>query len=327
VIAFKRITSIIIIAFLAITVSACKINLKNSPLVSVKDITKLTLDTRKESPLFLSPDGQNIAWLGLLELCVFNVEQQTKTCTEAKSISDERSLRWSPDSNLLTYTESFITSGHDADIWIYDLQNNTTSNLTDDNFDANTFDENVTSDVIPHWFLNSQEIAFVRYYKGDDPSILHIMTVNKNDNQTNQIIQLDSGFYLPVQSLDTSGDNLIAFNQLCDFFNCDESQQGIWVVDTNRHDDPRRILWLPPQQGGSAFQLQFSATGEYLSACAFYIELIESDKGCQQIIVEVEGEDNDPFKLPIETEAVIWSPTSNAFLAIINDLEEPGISG
>lgn len=67
--------------------------------------------------------------------------------------------------------------------------------------------------------------------------------------------------------------------------------------------------------------LFLSPDGQHIA----WLGLSELDSGCQQVILPVDGQNNDLIELPVWVDAIFWSPTTNAFLAINNDPEEPGL--
>ncbi len=129
-----------------------------------------TLDAlKKPGVAYLSPDGKWIAYADGKALCIYTAAGEKQQCAETATGIDRNSIRWSPDSTRLTYTEDFFRTFHDSDIWVMDAATGKLTDLTDDGAFKFSIDSNANSDgsgfldVEPRWSSDSKQIVFIRY--------------------------------------------------------------------------------------------------------------------------------------------------------------------
>ncbi len=120
---------------------------------------------------YLAPDGSGFAYLDGKSLCMYSLAGEKGNCValEGDIHPDQETVRWSPDSTKLAFSENFFLTFRDSDIWMYDVESNTLKDLTPMenrklNLMSNT-DPNIiyTVDVAPQWSADSQSMYFIRY--------------------------------------------------------------------------------------------------------------------------------------------------------------------
>lgn len=133
------------------------------------------------SRLELSPSGNLIASITTEHLCVTEVDTGNGYCTplpwtdnftRVHSGSSGFYLNWSPDEQYVAFAKFVsVYSPFDVDIWIYDVNNQTFQNLTDDGienlylaYNSQGLAEvrNAYIDYFPLWGLDSQSVYFIR---------------------------------------------------------------------------------------------------------------------------------------------------------------------
>lgn len=126
----------------------------------------------------VSPDGSYIAWGKqsgrgkdrVLQLCLFEFETAGKTCAD---ISPEvfdgypYQFQWSPDSRYIAFSENPIELGSESDIWLFDREAMSFTDLTDDGLiggwsSLTSEGEQVTLDYLPMWHPDGEQIYFWR---------------------------------------------------------------------------------------------------------------------------------------------------------------------
>jgi hypothetical protein len=87
----------------------------------------------------LAPDGSALAWVepnSPRAVCVFAFDTTDVTCTDLPDTFSARVgyTRWSPDSKYLAFSEDYLITFADPDIWLLDVTNQAVVNLTDDDY-------------------------------------------------------------------------------------------------------------------------------------------------------------------------------------------------
>lgn len=123
------------------------------------------------SSAYLAPDGSGFAYFDMKSICMYTLTGEKGNCValEGDIHPDQETVRWSPDSTKLAFSEDFFITYRDSDIWMYDVASNTLKDLTPtanrklkllSNTDPNVI---YTVDVAPQWSADSQSIYFIRY--------------------------------------------------------------------------------------------------------------------------------------------------------------------
>lgn len=123
---------------------------------------------------YLAPNGEYFAWFGPgddgLEICLFTIAGEVTGCTEAIPDYDSGSVSWSPDSTKLIFAQRFLQLFTDSDIWMFDAEAMTVTNLTDDDveridiFGTGEGSADAPVDMVPLWGADSNSVYFVRYF-------------------------------------------------------------------------------------------------------------------------------------------------------------------
>jgi hypothetical protein len=126
----------------------------------------------------VSPDGQYIAWGQssgrrkdrVLQLCLFEFETGGKTCADLSPevfLGYPYQFQWSPDSRYIAFSENPVEMASESDIWLFDSQAGTFTNLTDDELIgvwSYLVDDGelVKLDYLPMWNAADGQIYFWR---------------------------------------------------------------------------------------------------------------------------------------------------------------------
>ena len=145
---------------------------------TTKAIADPTIDFRLEEqravdlggaePLTLSPDGRSLAVLregaDTLEICSYDVVTlDPDVCADYPSTSiDAGTAVWSPDSTRLAFTENKVYLNHESDLWVFDAEVGTLTDLTDDGEFGGSVGGEAPFDLAPAWSPDGRELAFAR---------------------------------------------------------------------------------------------------------------------------------------------------------------------
>lgn len=85
----------------------------------------------------LSPDGTKIAWHDPRDdgsMCLYTLADRQTSCQPVPEVfgSQPPLLLWSPDSRYVAFTQNFFIFFHEPDIWFFDTETETVTNMTDD---------------------------------------------------------------------------------------------------------------------------------------------------------------------------------------------------
>lgn len=72
------------------------------------------------SAAFLAPDGSRFAYLKANGLCLYSLAGEQGDCValDRDVHIDAETVQWSPDSTKLTFSENFLITFRDSDIWL-----------------------------------------------------------------------------------------------------------------------------------------------------------------------------------------------------------------
>jgi hypothetical protein len=300
---------------------------------------ELTVLSRDELPFtggeaFLSPDGSRIAHVKGAQLCIYAASGVQEHCTNPKQEGDPRSIdtyfvRWSPDSQKITFTDNFLRFLLDPDIRVMDAASGKLSNITDDgtekfNISASNKQQNGHIDIAPFWSADSKRIFFVRCFAPctDFKSPTALYAIDASGGRPEKLGSLNAAF-ITVYSLALTADG----------------KQLVYMVANQGKDHPDNGLWLADAAGQNAKQIlqqeqpisvQLSADDQYVLGYSPYREALRLRpvESTDHRIVElttgktVEIDDQHPAMWPG------WAPTGSAVAYIVREKDpDSEISG
>ena len=207
-------TSILTVA--ALTLSGCS---DDSPPVDDLGVVEVEELDLPQGDAFLSPDGERIATYASDELCIYSAEGDEERCLGEELSLDAASIRWSPDSSQLVYTENFYKYFLEPDVWVLDAESGEPTNLTDDGVAADDMDIAETAeteetdgpdlDGSPTW-VDDDTIRFLRWHRSDDA--VAIMEVTDDGGDPEQIGELATD--TPPTLISYTADDRVAYARI-----------------------------------------------------------------------------------------------------------------
>lgn len=218
--------------------------------LTVIDVQTLDI-TAKQA--YLSPDGERIALIKEPSLCVYEIKTAHELCPDSQQTNPRTvspaSIKWSPDSTKVAFTENFIGFFDEPDVWIMDALNGNLTDLTDDNVVGMSQKQGASDfDLTLDWLPDGKSITFVRCAKGDptcDSTKLENIVV-----ATGKVVDIGTIGQLPGVSMDISPDgNHLAY--------VDGVMYRLWLADL----DGKNMSQAPETNHGS---VSFSADSQYV---------------------------------------------------------------
>jgi|GEM_PF-1645764 len=297
--------------------------------LKVVSVDELTLPTNGTA--YLSPDGKLIAWISSKELCLYTSTGQKQNCITDKVI-DDSSVRWSPDSTHLVFTEDFYRNRAEPDIWVMEAAKGTLSDLTEDGqsgfikFDA--LDKAESIDLLPSWSADSKSILFIRYRNGEKVIILDLYTVTADGKSKAVKVGELNSYHNETSGLILAPDSKkIAYSK---GFDNTEKEPGIWLADLSGKN-PKRLLKEyennPSLGQFSYFDIEYSADGKYILGINFAAQGLsqtyEANSNSRVAAIDSSGE----FEVASDKQAwwAGWSPKGSALIYLVYDKEKNGL--
>ncbi|MGL4651274.1 MAG: hypothetical protein ACRC1H_17850, partial [Caldilineaceae bacterium] len=124
----------------------------------------------------LAPDGSQLAWFNNLggprgrstQICVYTFETEGESCfvLPEEFLDYPYQLQWSPTALQIAFSENPVEPSNESDIWLFDLESETFSNLTDDGQTGSwrQWDDEteVLLDYLPMWNPSDGSLYFWR---------------------------------------------------------------------------------------------------------------------------------------------------------------------
>lgn len=234
-----------------------------------------SMNVREISSAFgntLSPDGKWLAWSADQELCLYELATETEDCSAFPDSLGEfiTLLQWSPDAQYIAFHEDFQRIP-DADVWLFDVKEQTFANLTDDGDAKFTYVGVLETDT---WIDNA--ITW-----GPDNLIYVLRTAidagATRDERTYEVLQIDPaiGTISTLQDLTGYFDfNPVLYRENYSLdgvmsvspdaskmlivvyeFGDDAETNGIWLIDLSGEEDPQ--LLATPEQFTTGYPVDF----------------------------------------------------------------------
>lgn len=293
--------------------------------ISVVDTTEVDLVAGPaRTAAYLAPNGRVYAHLAQA-LCIYQGAEQ-QSCVELpedlKSL-DLESVRWSPDSRYLTFTENFFIFFVDPDIWLWDTETGELRDLTDDGSDRSllTSDTWKNIDVTPDW-LPDGRIIFLRYNRinGENlPPELYAIAPDGSDLERLGTIQTTDP--ISIYGL-SAAENRLVYNYSVPG---DSVNMGIW---TSNPDGSDAQLIMSTTIANRVTGVEASADGRFalvLSQPDNFERMLPEDSWAGVLDIE-----NRQIMLIDPDHYVVgagWSPEGSALLYLVNNRETPDENG
>jgi dipeptidyl aminopeptidase/acylaminoacyl peptidase len=278
---------------------------------------------------YLAPDGEKFAYLDDSSLCVYEGETQGN-CIELEDQirrMDEESVRWSPDSRYLTFTENFLVMLVDADVWVWDTVENTLTDLTDDGLDEIGFTEDDWTgiDLAPDWMPDGR-ILFLRYSRIAGqfmPADIYAVSIDGQEEKLGTI-QLSDPFNDPlsVYNLDVEGSQLVylhaAPNELPD--------DGVWISDLDG-GSARQLIHTERER--MPFAVDLSPDGRYVLVITIPpYDLKYTPETSVAYVVDVESGEAQPIDPEAFVAGAGWTPEGSGLIYLtFQPLETESVGG
>ena len=212
---------------------------------------------------YLAPDGSRFAYFKQKKICLYAGDQQQNCIDLSDKLSniDSETIRWSPDSRYIAFTEEFFRSFRDPDIWVLDTTDMTATDLTDDGVKNIEISDNdwKNIDVFPRWTQDDQ-IIFLRYGRSSgqitSPEIHRIAPDGSGDTVLGTVNDYDEPF--SIYSLDVGNNNQLAYG-----FAAQRSSpsDGVWISDL---DGKNAHQLTHESDQGIITNVQFSPDSRYV---------------------------------------------------------------
>ncbi len=285
---------------------------------------RATLDTElpagsRGTITLLSPDGQHIAQMTPISLCVYsrNIVEETCFSLDSQDISpDAGSLRWSPDSRYLTFSENFFTLFVHSTIWLADTETGELRALIEPPADRRislTADDWPAIDLLPQWSADGSSLYFLRFSRSD--GVDEPTTLYRFDDTSEPPVE--------VGALHTHGIGatyaLAAHNEQVAFnvhIPAPPEQQGAWLWALDE-DEPVNLH--PTENAQPIVSIDFSPDGTQLLLTDYRLNFMAvEDPSSSAFSLLVAGGDEpqaiDPDRYVLSAG---WSPDGNALAYIV----------
>jgi hypothetical protein len=175
------VTFIVLLSLTAWVLAQTTTSSSGQPLdvMKLQVLEKTVLPTQdKYEDNFLSPDGSHLARMTDTQLCVSLISGKDQTCLNLKKqkISPDRnSLEWSLDGSKIIFEEGGLFRTADFNFWIFDLKTKKLVKLKvgsygESNCKPLRYDGSCSSDQIPSFSSDGQQVFYVHSFSGMGPS-------------------------------------------------------------------------------------------------------------------------------------------------------------
>lgn len=268
--------------------------------------------------VYLAPNGKRLAHLAGDTLCLYALPLSQEQCIEFADLRriDPGSVRWSPDSRYLTFSQNFFVFFVPSSIWLVDTSSGTVRPLTEVAEGSIRFgdDDWPDIDLLPGW-TPAGDLLFMRLIRAADDATLLYRFADVADDQPALVgalheLGLGATYVLAV------ADDQIAFNV---DLPAEPDQHGVWVWSLD--GDESRLIY-PTEGQLRVMALTFSPDGHELLVIdhrAYYgMAGFEPENSSVNILDVASGE----LRLIDPTRYVTgggWSPDGSAFAYLVQE--------
>ncbi|HEX3053603.1 MAG TPA: hypothetical protein VHP83_23285 [Aggregatilineaceae bacterium] len=293
------------------------------------------------SSAYLAPDGKHLVHAKAGELCLYTITGEQERCIDLEEPHlrlDNDLTFWSPDSRHLIVNIDFLHLLIDPDVWVADMREGTLTNLTDDGFEGNPFEEGADQsyvDLGARFINGGKQIAFLRYAGDRDPAQgASVMRMNVDGSDLEQIGTIPIEQMYSIFSFDQSPNRKQwAYNYFPN--DLDNPAIATWITNA-KFEQPRKVGVYEYQRDSNviispAWWVEFSADGAYLMN---YSDLALGMYGTE-VIPEISPlrifriKDGQSFMLNEQylVRGGAWAPDGHAFAYIVSDRQHEEVSG
>lgn len=207
----------------------------------------------------VSPDGNFIAWGKqsgrgkdrVLQICLFEFETAAKRCSDlSPAIFDgyPYQFQWSPDSRYIAFSENPIEMASESDIWLFDTEAESFTNLTDDDLVGVwsyliADGEMPALDYLPMWNVDDGQIYFWRIVPlGNQRFTLGIFRLSADGGEAELVRDLTTMFAGQIPYYDyerifldgisaISPDGSAAAAIMTSISDVGTTEQKLWLID------------------------------------------------------------------------------------------------
>ena len=288
---------------------------------------------------YLSPDGLHILLASPdksgYSLCVYSAAGKQETCGEFLTAPDLWSIRWSPDSQWIAFTENLFLYMREPDIWVMDVQTGKVTDLTDDQLtklDITKLWASPSLDVEPAWTPDSRQIVFLRYHgepsatnsdqHDEQADIYRVAPTGGDPVHVGALVYPAGTPPLATYALALSPDGQqIAYN--VDAHKDGEAANGLWVADL----DGKHARQIIPAYGIT--DVAFSADGRFvLGLNGQVLAVVKSTwDASSSLVAALDGGSKLPLDSGHPSQWAAWSPSGTSLVYIVAHSKQPEQDG
>jgi hypothetical protein len=212
------------------------------PRFEVQDLREVIGGERFFDRPTLSPDGSTLAWGNDVGgLCLYHIASGERHCVAwppnltVTLNGSEWIPHWSPDSRQIAFTEG---EAIEKDIWIFDVETETFTDLTDDRMTAANPKPTVGIDVLPTWSPDGSMIYFLRLvplptnsFRAFDTTLYRISPHGGQAEWVRTLMgdMLGPSIFIYGMSVAPDGNTIALFRR--DDQRSNDARDGLWLLD------------------------------------------------------------------------------------------------
>lgn len=325
---FKRI-GWLVICFLALSVVALQAQTVPYTATILNRVDKIAGPASMSA--LVAPDGTKYAYINPRDFCIFSLEEEELGCVNIEVVRglDVKSVRWSPDSRYLAFTEDFLRRFVDSDIWLVDTEELSLVNLTNDFVDRLEISDAAwggNQDFSPIWLADGR-LAFFRLNRTDGEFTNTIYTMNVEGVEQEPLSFRASFSGVSNYVLAAASDAMVLA------YNTDTNMSdGISAANILNFDDETDTFVLPlADKSESPYELQLSYDGSYLLMVGRRSKIVNNVLNSREVMSFVRTDQVSTETNLLNGEHTVvgaaFAPDSNAIAYITRDEENPETQG